>query len=153
MPKMESFEGAYPEETKALKNFKKILLMVAGAGAKYQMDGKVDLKEEQEILMNIADIMIDVFNAESVLSRLKEVKNMDDGLLEEKEAMLKVFFHDAQDRIAKNAVDALASFATGDELKIMLMGVKRYSKLEPVNVKNLRKKIAERIIEAGRYPF
>ena len=78
---------------------------------------------------------------------------MDDGLLEEKEAMLKVFFHDAQDRIAKNAVDALASFATGDELKIMLMGVKRYSKLEPVNVKNLRKKIAERIIEAGRYPF
>jgi len=41
----------------------------------------------------------------------------------------------------------------GDELKIMLMGVKRYSKLEPVNVKNLRKKIAERIIEAGRYPF
>lgn len=153
MPKMETFDGPYPDETKALTHFKKILLMVAGAGAKYQMDGKVDLKEEQEILMNIADIMIDVFNAESVLARLKEVKEIGDTLLEEKEAILKVFFHDAQDRIAKNAVDALASFAGGDELKIMLMGVKRFTKLEPVNVKNLRKKIAERIIDAGRYPF
>lgn len=153
MPKMETFDGPYPAETKALNHFKKILLIVAGAGAKYQMDGKVDLKEEQEVLMNIADIMIDVFNAESVLARLKEVRDMDDALLEEKEAILRVFFHDAQDRIAKNATDALASFATGDELKVMLMGVKRYTKLEPINVRQLRKKIASKIIDAGQYPF
>lgn len=153
MPKMETFDGPYPAETKALNHFKKILLIVAGAGAKYQMDGKVDLKEEQEILMNIADIMIDVFNAESVLARLKEVRDMDDPLLEEKEAILRVFFHDAQDRIAKNSTDALASFASGDELKVMLMGVKRYTKLEPVNVKQLRKKIASKIIDTGQYPF
>jgi len=153
MPKMETFDGPYPAETKALNHFKKILLIVAGAGAKYQMDGKVDLKEEQEVLMNIADIMIDVFNAESVLARLKEVRDMDDSLLEEKEAILRVFFHDAQDRIAKNATDALASFATGDELKVMLMGVKRYTKLEPINVRQLRKKIASKIIDAGQYPF
>ena len=153
MPKMETFEGLYPDETKALSHFKKILLIVAGAGAKYQMDGKVDLKDEQEILMNIADLMIDVFNAESILARLKEVNLLEDSLLAEKEAILKVFFHDAQDRIAKNAVDALASFASGDELKIMLMGIKRFTKLEPVNVKALRKKIATKIIEKEEYPF
>ncbi|MCO6461490.1 MAG: acyl-CoA dehydrogenase family protein [Saprospiraceae bacterium] len=153
MPKMETFDGPYPAETKALSHFKKILLIVAGAGAKYQMDGKINLKDEQEIIMNIADVMIDVFNAESVLARLKEVSQMNDPLLSEKEAIMKVFFHDAQDRIAKNATDALASFATGDELKIMLMGIKRYTKLEPVNVKSLRKSIAHKIIESAKYPF
>lgn len=153
MPKMETFEGPYPAESKALNHFKKILLIVAGAGAKYQMDGKVDLKNEQEILMNIADIMVDVFNAESVLARLIEVKKMNDPKIEEKESILKLFFHDAQDRIAKNSVDALASFATGDELKVMLMGIKRYTKLEPVNVKALRKQIAAKIIEEEQYPF
>jgi len=153
MPKMETFEGPYPAESKALSHFKKILLIVAGAGAKYQMDGKVDLKNEQEILMNIADLMIDVFNAESVLARLIEVKKMNDPNIEEKEAILKVFFHDAQDRIAKNSTDSLASFAGGDELKVMLMGIKRYTKLEPVNVKEYRKKIAARIIDAAQYPF
>ncbi len=153
MPKMETFDGPYPLESKALNQFKKILLIVAGAGAKYQMDGKIDLKNEQEILMNIADIMIDVFNSESVLARLIEVQKLNDPKIQEKEAILKVFFHDAQDRISKNAVDALASFATGDELKVMLMGIKRYTKLEPVNVKVLRKKIAALIIEEAQYPF
>jgi alkylation response protein AidB-like acyl-CoA dehydrogenase len=153
MPKMETFEGPYPTESKALSHFKKILLIVAGAGAKYQMDGKVDLKNEQEILMNIADIMVDVFNAESVLARLIEVQKMNDPKLAEKEAILKVFFHDAQDRIAKNSVDALASFASGDELKVMLMGIKRFTKLEPINVKEYRKKIAAKIIAEEQYAF
>nr|WP_287424976.1 hypothetical protein [Candidatus Brachybacter algidus] len=129
------------------------MLIVAGAGAKYQMDGKVDLKNEQEILMNIADIMVDVFNAESVLARLIEVQKMNDPKLAEKEAILKVFFHDAQDRIAKNSVDALASFASGDELKVMLMGIKRFTKLEPINVKEYRKKIAAKIIAEEQYAF
>ena len=117
------------------------------------MDGKVDLKIEQEILMNIADIMVDVFNAESVLARLIEVNKMNDPKLSEKEAILKVFFHDAQDRIAKNSVDALASFASGDELKVMLMGIKRFTKLEPINVKEYRKKIAAKIIAEEQYAF
>lgn len=153
MPKMEQFDGPYASETKALSHFKKMLLMVAGAGAKYQMDGKVDLKNEQEVLMNMANMMIDVFNAESILARLNVIHTMDDNHLNVKEAVMKLYFHDAQDRLSKNATDALASFASGDELKIMLLGVKRFSKLEPVNVKELRRLIAQSVINNKAYPF
>ncbi|HQW10951.1 MAG TPA: acyl-CoA dehydrogenase family protein [Saprospiraceae bacterium] len=153
MPKMETPEGKYGAEVKALGEYKKVLLVVAGAAAKYQMDGKLDLKNEQEIILNIADIMIDVFNLESTLCRLQELLLAGDDALEEKEAIMKVYFHDAQDRIAKNAVDALSSFASGDELKIMLMGVKRFTKKEPVNVKVLRRKIAAKMIVDSGYFF
>lgn len=153
MPKIESFEGTFGAEIKALKEAKKLLLMVAGAGAKYQMDGKINLKGEQEIVMNIADIMIDVFNMESTLARLIEVEKIGDPLFNEKNAILKVYFHDAQYKMMQNAIDALSSFATGDELKIMLLGVKRFTKYEPVNVKEYRRLIANAMISANAYPF
>src|SRR5690606_36354206 len=74
MPSMSRPEGTYGEEDAAIKDFKKILLMVAGAAAKQQMDGQLNLKEEQEILMNISDIMIDTYLAESVLTRIKKLE-------------------------------------------------------------------------------
>ena len=72
MPSFERPEGIYGEEKQALKNFKKIALMVAGGAAKMQMDGKLNLKEEQELLTNIADIFIDIFNTESTLLRVEK---------------------------------------------------------------------------------
>ena len=154
MPSFASVEGEYGKEIKALADFKKVLLIVAGAAAKAQMDGNLDLRKEQMIVMNIADIMIDVFNAESTLLRIQKLadKKSDDEMSAHND-ILSVFMQDANDRIAKNAKDALFSFSEGDELRIMTMGVKRYTKFDGVNVVKARRAIAKKMIEANEYAF
>lgn len=150
MPKKESVEGPFSEEQLALKQLKKVLLIVAGAAAKQQMDGNLNLETEQEIVMNIADIMIDLFTFESTLLRVQKLEAQ--GKASELHGhILQVFCHDVVHRIDKNAKDALMSFAAGDELRIMLMGVKRYTKYMNVNVKNARRAIAAHQIEANEY--
>ena len=154
MPNFDSIEGDFAIEQKAVKNFKKVALIVAGAAVKYQMDGKINLRDEQEIMMNAADIMTELYAAESVLLRvqkLAQTKSHDE--IANQINIMKVLFNDVNDRIAKFAKDALASFAEGDELSIMLMGVKRFTKLAPVNVKKARRKIAKALIEANEYCF
>ena len=154
LPDMSQPEGRYGKEIRSAKDFKKMTLMVAGAAVKYQMDGKHELKDQQELLMNVADMMIDLYNAESVLLRLQKLSSRKtEEEMSIYEAIMKVFFWDAQSRLVKNAQDALASFATGDELKIMLMGVKRFARYEPVNVKELRRSIAGKMIAANEYWF
>ena len=155
MPSMERLEGEYAEEKRAIADFKKIILMVAGAGAKMQMDGKLNLKDEQEILMNCADMLIDLFTAESMLLRVQKLAGRTDKAISQDvyDAMLRVFLHDATARMAKNATDALASFAEGDLLKTFLMGVKRFTKYPPVNVKEGRHRIANALREANGWCF
>ena len=155
LPSRERPDGAFAEEKLAIKNFKKILLMVAGAAAKYQMDGKHDLRNEQLIVTNIADIAMDLFIAESLMLRILKLQdpaygNTDNSLHEK---ILKLFIYDAQSRLVKNATDCLASFATGDELTIMLKGVRRFSKYPVANVKELRTAIADVAISANDYPL
>jgi alkylation response protein AidB-like acyl-CoA dehydrogenase len=154
MPSFETEEGDFVAEQKTVKNFKKVALIVAGAAVKYQMDGKLDLRTEQEILMNVADIMIQLYAAESVLLRVQKVatlKSADE--IATQVAIMNVLFNDVNDAIAKFAKDALCAFAEGDELSIMLMGIKRFTKLAPVNVKNARRQIAKELIEANEYCF
>ncbi len=154
MPSMTRPEGAYGEERKAVQDFKKIVLMVAGAAAKMQMDGKLNLKEEQEILMNVADMMIDTLLAESTLLRVEKMSEMETKYDQEVyNAILKTFIADATARMNKNATDALTSFAEGDLLKVMLLGLKRYTKYPPTNVKNNRRLIASKLVEANEYCF
>ena len=155
MPSMDKAEGDYAEEKKAVADFKKIVLMTAGAGAKMQMDGKLNLKEEQEILMNCADMFIDLFAAESMLLRVQKLAERSDKPLPQEiyDAMLQVFVHDATARMTKNATDALASFADGDLLKTFLMGVKRFTKYPPVNVRDKRRLIAATLREANGWCF
>jgi len=154
MPGFDKPEGRYGEEYKAVKDFKKAVLMVAGAAAKMQMDGKLNLKEEQEVLMNISDMLNDVLTAESLLLRVEKLADLPKTIDQEiYEAMLKVFLADATARMAKNGTDALASFAEGDLLRTLLMGLKRYTKYPPANVKKMRRKIAQEMIEANVYCF
>lgn len=154
MPSMEKLEGAYAEETKALSDFKKIILMVAGGAAKMQMDGKLNLKDEQEVLMNCADMLIDLYAAESTLLRVQKLVNLPKEQPQEVyDAMLQVFFHDATARMTKNATDALASYADGDLLKTFLMGVKRFTKYPAVNVKVKRRLVAEALLKANAWCF
>ena len=154
MPSLEKAEGIYGEERKALKDFKKLVLMVAGGAAKMQMDGKLNLKEEQEVVMNVADMIIDTFLAESLLLRVEKLAEMNKPNDQELyEAILKIFLHDATARMSKNATDALASFAEGDLLRTFLMGVKRFTKYPAQNVKVYRRNIAAALIEANEYCF
>jgi hypothetical protein len=155
MPSMERLEGPYAEERKAIADFKKVILMTAGGAAKMQMDGKLNLKDEQELLMNCADMMIDLFAAESMLLRIEKLADRYDRAqsIEVYNAILQVFLHDATARMAKNATDAIASFAEGDLLKTFLMGVKRYTKYPPVNVKAQRRLIADTLCKGNGWCF
>lgn len=152
MPSLEPVSGTYGEEIKAVKNFKKLILMVAGAAAKQQMDGELNLKEEQEILMNVADMLGDLLEAESLLLRLQKMENQTLKHPESVyEAILKVYLHDANARMAKNATDAVASFVEGDLLRTFTMGIKRFTKYPPQNVKKLRREVADYLIKANAY--
>jgi alkylation response protein AidB-like acyl-CoA dehydrogenase len=155
MPSFDQPEGAYAAEKKAIKEFKKAVLMTAGAAAKMQMDGELNLKEEQEIIMNVSDMLLDTLTAESMLMRVEKLAGMDNKELPQEvyDAMLKVFMTDATARIHKNGTDALVSFAEGDLLRTMLMGLKRFTKHTPTNVKKARRMIADRMIEANGYCF
>ncbi|MEM9824544.1 MAG: acyl-CoA dehydrogenase family protein [Bacteroidota bacterium] len=155
MPSLTPPEGTYGAEKKAVKDFKKIVLMVAGAAAKMQMDGQLNLKAEQEILMNVADLMIDTLVAESTLLRVEKLATMEEKKHGQEiyDAILKTFLADATARVHKNATDALTSFAEGDLLKTMLMGLKRYTKYPPFNVKAARRLIASALKEANEYCF
>lgn len=155
MPSFEKLDGDYAEEAKAVADFKKIALMVAGGAAKMQMDGKLNLKEEQELLMNCADILIDIYCAESMLLRIQKLAERSDKPQPQEvyDAMLQVFFHDATARVTKAATDAIAAFAEGDLLKTFLMGLKRFAKYPPVNVKEKRRQIADIVLAAGSWPF
>ncbi len=154
MPSMEKLEGEYAEETKAISDFKKIILMTAGGAAKMQMDGKLNLKEEQELLMNCADMLIDLFSAESMLLRIKKLANMEKPQPKAVyDAMLQVYLHDVTARMSKNATDAISSFAEGDLLKTFLLGLKRFVKYPPVNVKVQRRLVADAVLKAGGWCF
>jgi len=146
-------DGLYGAEKKAIQELKKAILMVVGAAVKMQMDGKLNLRDEQEIVMNVADMMIDAFNAESLLLRVEKMNTLETTKqpMEVYEAILKTFITDATARLNKNGKDALTSFAEGDLLKTMLDGLNRFTQYTPTNVKVARRLIASKLIEANGY--
>jgi alkylation response protein AidB-like acyl-CoA dehydrogenase len=154
-PSLERSEGEYADEYKAIADFRKIILMTAGGAAKMQMDGKLNLKEEQEILMNCADMMTDLYAAESMLLRVHKLKDQLNKPQPQEiyEAMLQVYFHDVTARMTKNATDALSSFAEGDLLRTFIMGVKRFTKYPVVNVKERRRAVASALRAANGWCF
>ncbi len=144
-------EGLFAEEKKYLANFKKVILMVAGTAAQKLM---MELAKQQEILINIADIANDVYIAESILLRVeKMVLAQGEENCQEHIAMVKTYFFDAADRINKSGKDALVAFVEEDELRMMLMGLKRFTKVSPFNTKDARQLIANACIEKNEYCF
>ena len=144
-------EGILGNEVDYLKGFKKTVLMVAGSAVQKLMQ---TLGKEQEVLMNIADMSIYTYLAESILLRVQQMIELKgEEACEAQIAMAKLYFYDAADKMNKAAKDALNSFAEGDELKMMLMGLKRFTKTEPFNPKAARQLIANRMIDANEYCF
>jgi len=144
-------EGAFSKESKVIANLKKCILMVAGAAVQKLMK---DLSNEEEIIMNIADMAIETFVAESMLLRVMKLtdKTGEDNA-KVQIAMMKCYLNDAVDKVAKAGKEAINAFAEGDEQKMMLLGLRRFSKTEPFNSKNARRMIADKLIEEGKYVF
>jgi len=144
-------DGLFADEYKLIDGFKKAILMVAGSAAQKLM---MELPKEQEILMNIADMAIDAYTAESTVLRVhKAVQQSSEADQTVQLAMAKLYVHDAADRIHKAAKEALLGFADGDELRMMLMGAKRFCKTPIQNTKNLRRDVAQKVIDKNKYPF
>lgn len=143
--------GVFGNENKYLEGFKKTILMVAGSAVQKLMQS---MAKEQEVLMNIADMAIWTYQAESVLLRVEKMIEMKgEAACEAQIAIVKTYFYDIADKIDKAGKDALNSFAEGDELRMMLMGMKRFTKTEPFNPKASRQLIAEKLITENRYAF
>ena len=144
-------EGVFGQEYVALKNFKKVILMVAGSAVQKLMQ---TLSKEQEVLMNIADLSIWTYQAESVLLRVdKLISQRGEEACAHEIAIVKTYFYDTADRVNKAAKDAINSFAEGDEARMMMMGLKRFTKYDGVNPKANRQMIAQRVIESNKYDF
>ncbi len=138
-------------EKRALKNAKKAAILVIGGVVQKLMMG---LEKEQEIIMHGADMLIDIYTMESAMLRAEKLVNLHG--LEASQLyvdMTKAFFFDAMDRININGKQALVAFATGDELRIMAMGLKRFTKYEMINTKNIRRAVADKMIADNGYPF
>ncbi|MBD81089.1 MAG: acyl-CoA dehydrogenase [Crocinitomicaceae bacterium] len=144
-------DALFEKEKKYLGNFKKAILMVAGSAAQKLM---MTLAKEQEILLNIADMVIWVYAAESVLLRVEKMAqiNGEDGIDLQK-AMVQTYVYDVADKINKAGKDALNAFAEGDELRMQLMGMKRFTKVDPFNSKAARQGIALKMIEENKYCY
>ncbi|MBK8352297.1 MAG: acyl-CoA dehydrogenase family protein [Saprospirales bacterium] len=153
VPDMNGDDDSTPlaAEAKAVRNAKKAILMTAGAAAQKLM---AKLKHEQEILMNVADMLAAVYSMEStVLRTQKLIAIKGEAACATQIDMTKVFISDALEKLNIDGKHALQSFAEGDELRIMLMGLKRYTKYETINTKDARRRIAAKVLEAKKYSF
>jgi alkylation response protein AidB-like acyl-CoA dehydrogenase len=144
-------DALFASEKRLLKGFKKAVLMTSGAAVQKLM---MSLSKEQEVLMNIADMLIETYVSESLLLRVEKLHRMKG----EQEAMLhldmlRVYLFDAADKIHISGKNALNAFAEGDELRMMSMGLRRFTKTEPYNSKEARRRIAQRLIDENRYCF
>jgi alkylation response protein AidB-like acyl-CoA dehydrogenase len=144
-------EEAFAKERKVIANFKKAILMVAGAAVQKLM---MKIEQEQEILMNIADMAIETFNAESALLRaMKLVDQRGEAACQFELDIMRSYVYDTTDRIMKFGKDAVNAFAEGDEQRMMLLGLKRFTKSEPFNSKEAKRRIANKILADGRFPM
>ena len=144
-------EGDFAKELKYIAQFKKAILMVAGAAVQKLM---MQLEKEQEVLMNIADMAIETFHAESALLRTMKLAG-ERGLeaVSIERDVMQTYLYDAADRINKAGKDALNSFASGDELNMMHIGLKRFTKVAPFNSKDARRRICDKVLADPNYFF
>ncbi len=144
-------EGLFAKEKKVLANLKKAGLLVAGAAVQKLMQ---KLGDEQEILMSLADMLAEGYVAESVILRAEKLAAMrGEENCQHEITMAKVFLHHAVEVAGRAGREAIYAFAEGDEQRMLLMGLKRFTKIEPMNLKAARRQIADYVIEKNEYPF
>ena len=141
--------GLFSKEMKTIANLKKAILMVAGSAVQ---KFTATLAKEQELLMNIADMAIKTYIAESTLLRVeKEAAAKGEEAMAIEADIARVYLADAVDIVEKAGKDAIGSMAEGDDQRLLLMGLKRFTKTELLNVKEARRRIAAKLITANEY--
>ncbi len=144
-------EGLFANEKKYIKNFKKAALMIAGSAVQKFM---TSLSKEQEILMNLADILIGIYTAESALLRAEKLVGVrGEAGAQDQIDIAKTYINSVADTIYVAGKEAINSYAEGDELRLMQMGLKRFTKTEAYNAKDARRRIAAKVIDAGKWCF
>jgi alkylation response protein AidB-like acyl-CoA dehydrogenase len=144
-------EGLLAQEQEYVKNLKKCYLAVAGLTAQNLM---MELKNEQEILIAMSDMMSEIYLSESAILRtlkLAEVNGVDS--IGDREAMTKVYINDAIERFAVSAKNVVAAWADGDNKRTLMLAIKRYTKHEFINTKALRRQVAATLIEKGQFCY
>jgi alkylation response protein AidB-like acyl-CoA dehydrogenase len=144
-----SDDAPFGPEKKIIAQFKKAILMTAGAAVQKL---NTNLENEQEILMHIADMATISFHAESALLRLIKLTREKAGLGFEAD-VVRTFLYDAADQLNKSGKDAINAFSDGDEQRMLLLGLKRFTKANPFNAKEAKRKIAGQLIGLNRYPL
>ena len=141
----------FSKEHKYIKGFKKAILMCAGAAVQKLM---AQLSKEQEVIMYLADMLIELYASESVLLRVEQLVN-NKGIAgnETKVAIAKTYIYDAAEKIHSSGRNALNAFAEGDEKRMMMMGLKRFTKTDDFNTTTARRAIASEMIAANKYTF
>jgi hypothetical protein len=145
----DSSDDYFAAEKKALKNAKKAILMTAGAGVQKFAQA---FEKEQEIIMDISDMLIEVFVSESLLLRtekLVSIKGAEACALEID--ITKTYLSDAFERIQISGKHAVSSFNDGDVLRVMLSGLRRFTKYDAVNTVATRRRIADKLIADNQY--
>lgn len=143
-------DAPFAAELKAIANFKKAILMCAGAAVQKLM---MKIEGEQEILMYLADMVNETFMAESTLLRtMKMQQNNNENTALAVDAT-QTLIADAADRINHAGKNAINAFADGDEQRMMLMGLKRYTKTANFNTKDARRRLSAQILEKQGYFF
>ncbi|WP_258097078.1 acyl-CoA dehydrogenase family protein [Marinoscillum pacificum] len=148
---MPDLSAPLAEEKDVLKKLKKAALMVAGKAA--ETFGP-KLTDEQEVLMHVADMLIEIYVLESCILRTEKLTSLH-GEAGSKlyYDMTKLYMHEAIQKIKNHGDEAVACFTDGDELKVMMMGMKRFTKYNPVNTKTLRRSIAEKMVAENKFPY
>ncbi len=139
----------FANEKRAIKNLKKAGLMIAGAAVQKLM---TNLKEEQEILMSLADMLIEGYTAESALLRAEKIVSLR-GEEENRiyKDLVRIHLHNAIEKSSWAGKQAIYAFAEGDEMRMMLIGLKRFTKIEPFNLKEARRRVADFLLEKNDY--
>lgn len=146
------YSELFAEEKEMIAKLKKAFLMVAGSAV--QKYGPA-LDEHQQLLMAASDILIEIYMAESVILRTEKLaKKQGADNVKEQIAMAQLYLYKAVDIVNIKGKEGIASFSEGDEQRMMMMGLKRYTKYNNMpNVVALRETIAAKIVSEGAYPY
>jgi hypothetical protein len=147
----EDNESYFNEKLRFVKNFKKIILLVIHGAAKHFENKFI---QEQEVMNNISDMMIETYVSESTLLRVEKVESLKGAEIASiYKEILDVNIYDASAKIRKSACDAVNSFATGELAVKLLKSIEALTTVSPVNIRNARRKIADKLIVDNAYRF
>jgi alkylation response protein AidB-like acyl-CoA dehydrogenase len=138
-------------EQKLVQNAKKVALMTLGTAAQKFM---MKLGDQQEMLMSIADVIMDTYAMETAILRTRKLAAAQgESAAARYIEITQVFCNDAVERIASKAKSTLAGMSEGDELRTLLAALRRFTKIQPINTIAARQRIADEMITANRYTY